>query len=379
MKILIAIDSFKGSLSSIDLTKSIKKGIHNVNPNIDIIETPIADGGEGILESLMMKLGGTVVSVCVRGPLMNLIDTEYGILPNGTAVIEMAKSSGLTLVQEEDRNPRLTTTLGVGDLIKDALDKGCRQFICGIGGSATNDGGIGMAMALGYQFLDKDHNMLDPIGESCGKIRFIDDSYVDKRLKECTFLIACDVDNPLYGERGASAVYGPQKGASEEDVQFLDQGLQSLSQVVKKQLNQHKEQLEGAGAAGGLGYGFSVFLNGVLRPGIDIIFEELHVEEQLKDVDLVITGEGRIDFQSVMGKAPMGVAKLSKKYQIPCIAIAGYISDDAYKLHEYGVTSMFSITPKPMSLEDAMNQSNASKNVERTIEQIFRLLELKKG
>lgn len=378
MKILIAIDSFKGSLTSAQLSEAISEGIYSVFEDAEIVKTPIADGGEGVVDTLVEKLNGTLVYKKVKGPLFEEVTAHYGLLPDKTAIIEMAISSGITLVPDELRNPLNTSTYGVGELILDAIEKGSREFICGIGGSATNDAGIGMAAALGYKFLDKDKKELSPIGRSLNSIEFIDGSSVDARISECSFLIACDVDNPLYGLRGAAHTYGPQKGADEDTVITLDNGLKHFSEVVKDSLGIDQAELSGAGAAGGLGYGFSALLNGELRPGIDIMLEKLEFEEKLQGVDLVITGEGKIDFQSVMGKTPMGVGLASKKHNIPVIAIGGALGKDYHALHEYGIQSIYSVINKPSSLEDAMNPSIAYENVKLTIREIFNTIKLYK-
>lgn len=376
MKILIAIDSFKGSLTSAQLSDAISEGIHNVFPDADIDKTPIADGGEGVIEALVEKLNGKLIYKTVNGPLFEGVEAHYGMLEDKTAIIEMAISSGLTLVPVDKRNPLYTSTYGVGELILDALDKGSREFICGIGGSATNDAGIGMAAALGYKFLDKDGNELVPIGSSLSEIVSIDTSSIDPRLKESSFLIACDVDNPLYGVRGAAYTYGPQKGADPETVKQLDDGLKHFSEIVKNQLGKDKADLSGAGAAGGLGYGFSALLNGELKPGIDIMIEKLDFEEKLQGVDLVITGEGKIDFQSVMGKTPMGVGLTSQKHNVPVIAIAGALGENYQALHDCGIQSIFSVLDKPCTLEEAINPNKAYKNVKNTIQEIFSMIKL---
>lgn len=376
MKILIAIDSFKGSLTSSQLSEAISEGIYNVFSDAEILKTPIADGGEGVVDTLVEKLNGTLVYKTVKGPLFESVDAHYGLLPDNTAIIEMAISSGLTLVPNELRNPLNTSTYGVGELILDAIEKGSREFICGIGGSATNDGGIGMAAALGYKFLDGNRNELEPIGSSLNSIEYIDNTLVDSRLAECSFLIACDVDNPLYGPRGAAHTYGPQKGADKETVTILDNGLKHFSEVVKDSLGIDQADLSGAGAAGGLGYGFNVLLNGELRPGIDIMLEKLEFEDKLEGVDLVITGEGQIDFQSVMGKTPMGVGLASKKHNIPVIAISGSLGHNYHALHDCGIQSIFSVLNCPSTLEDAMNPIIAYENVKNTVQQIFNTIKI---
>jgi len=378
MKILIAIDSFKGSLSSSRLSDAIQEGVKTIMPEAEVVSTPIADGGEGVVDALVNNLNGELIYKKVNDPLYRSVNAYYGMLPDKTAIIEMALSSGLTLVPNHLRNPLLTTTYGVGELILDALDKGSREFICGIGGSATNDAGIGMAAALGYRFYDANDNELLPIGSSLQSIERIDLTNIDKRLKDCSFLIACDVDNPLYGPRGASYTYGPQKGADMKMVEELDLGLKHFSEVVKAQLKIDKAHLSGTGAAGGLGYGFSALLNGHLRPGIEIIMEKLEFEKKLIGVDLVITGEGRIDFQSVMGKAPMGVGLAAQKHNIPVIAIAGSLGDNYQALREFGIQSIYCVIDKPMSLEEAMDPTIAYNNVKNTVEEIFHTIKLKR-
>ncbi|XFA98724.1 glycerate kinase [Candidatus Izemoplasma sp. B36] len=374
MNILIAVDSFKGSLSSKEISNVIEKSILDTLPNSKIKKIPIADGGEGTIESLIEGLNGKIIHKKVHGPLMEDVNGYYGILPESkTAIIEMAICSGLPLVPSKLRNPLSTTTYGVGELILDALDKGCNEFIVGIGGSATNDAGIGMCSALGFRFLDEFNNELSPIGENLIKVHHIDISEVDSRIKNTKFLIACDVDNPLFGKLGAAYTYGPQKGANPSQVKALDNGLKHFSRIVKNILNIDKANLPGAGAAGGLGYGFSVFLNGELKPGIDIVFEKINFNENLKDIDLIITGEGKIDFQSLMGKAISGVAKAAKAKNIPVIAIGGCVTNDAYKLYDYGITSIFSITNKPMSIEEAMDSENTKLAIYHTIKAIFKL------
>jgi len=374
MNILIAIDSFKGSLSTIELSNAIEQGIKEVSLDYCIKKTPIADGGEGTYQTLVDGLGGKLVEVNVKDPLFNNIISEYGILKDNTAVIEMASSSGLPLVPEHLQNPLNTTTYGVGEMIKDAIKKGCRNFIIGIGGSATNDGGIGMLNALGYKFLDQDNNELPAVGKSLPLIKTIDDNSKLQILNECNFLIACDVDNPFYGPKGAAHVYGPQKGASKEDVIYLDNGLKSFAKVITDKYDVEIDNLSGAGAAGGLGGGFSAFLNATLKPGVDIIFEKLEIESLIKDADIIFTGEGRLDFQTVMGKAPIGVAKLAKKYNKTVIALAGSVTDEAYNAHDYGVTAMFSILDQPLTLTEAMDKERSSHLVKKSVNEIIRLI-----
>lgn len=380
MKILIAIDSFKGSLSSNELANRIENGIKKVYENADIVKVPIADGGEGTIEALVEGTKGHFVEITVANPILLPIKAKYGILGDQkTAVIEMATASGLPLVPIDKRNPMETTTFGTGEMIKDAITKGCREFLIGIGGSATNDGGIGMMKALGVKFYDENNIELGHGGKQLSKIKKIDISELLPELKECKFLVACDVDNPFYGLNGAAHVYGKQKGADNEMVLELDRGLKDFSKIIKKIINKDISNIPGAGAAGGLGGGFLAFLNSQLRSGIDIVLEEVKLKEKLVDVDFVITGEGRMDFQSIMGKAPLGVAKLAKQYDIPVIALAGGIADDAGEIHNHGIDSMFSIMNYPMTLKEAMNPERAGSLVEKNIEEIFRLIKVIKN
>ena len=377
MKVIVAMDSFKGSLSSNELANSVEQGIKRVYPDAEVIKIPVADGGEGTVESLVEGTDGNFVEVSVANPLLIPVKAKYGILGDGkTAVIEMATASGLPLVPIDKRNPMKTTTYGTGEMIKDAISEGCREFLIGIGGSATNDGGIGMMKALGVKFYGKNNIELGHGGEQLSKVRKIDISNLLPEIKECKFLIACDVDNPFYGLNGAAHVYGRQKGATEEMVLELDNGLKHFSEVVKQDLNIDIANVPGAGAAGGLGGGFLAFLNGELRPGIDIVLEEVGLKDKLEGVDFVITGEGRMDFQSVMGKAPVGVAKLAKTKNIPVIALAGGVADDAGEVHNHGIDSIFSIMNYPMTLEEAMEPKRASILVEKNVEEIFRLIKI---
>ncbi len=377
MKVVVAMDSFKGSLSSNELANSVENGIKKVYPDAEVIKIPVADGGEGTVESLVEGTKGHFVEVSVANPLLIPIKAQYGILGDGkTAVIEMATASGLPLIPIDERNPMKTTTYGTGEMIKDAISKGCREFLIGIGGSATNDGGMGMMKALGAKFLDENDFELGHGGEQLEKVTKIDITNLLPEIKECKFLIACDVDNPFYGLNGAAHVYARQKGATEEMVLELDSGLKHFSEIVRQDLNIEISHVPGAGAAGGLGGGFLAFLDGELRPGIDIVLEEVKLKKKLDDVDFVITGEGRMDFQSVMGKAPVGVAKLAKTKDIPVIALAGGVADDAGEVHNHGIDSVFSIMNYPMTLEEAMEPKRASILVEKNVEEIFRLIKI---
>ena len=376
MNILIAIDSFKGSLSTTELADTIGKGITDVSSDYIVNKIPIADGGEGTYNTLVQGLGGKKVRIKVKDPLFNNIFAEYGILPDKTAVIEMAQSSGLTLVPHNLRNPLNTTTYGVGEMIIDAISKGCKEFIIGIGGSATNDCGIGMLNALGYVFRDKFNQKLIPVGSELSKIKVIDASSVINELNNCNFLVACDVDNPLYGKLGAAHVYGKQKGASIENIENLDNGMRNFSNVIKIFNGKDISNIEGSGAAGGLGGGFIGLLNSTLSPGINIIFDKLNIVEEIKKADIIITGEGKLDFQTIMGKAPIGVAKIAKTFNIPVIALAGSVTEDAKKGHDFGITSMFSILDSPMDLEYAMEKENAKRLLYNKTNELFRLIEV---
>lgn len=377
MKVVIAIDSFKGSLSSYELGEAIEKGVKEVYSEAEVKKVPIADGGEGTVESLVEGTNGKFIKVLVNNPLMEKIEARYGIMGDGkTAVIEMAEASGLPLISKEKRNPMKTTTYGTGELVKDAIEKGCREFIIGIGGSATNDAGLGMMQALGYKFLDENKNELGFGGEILSKVKYIDSTNRLKELSECKFLVACDVDNPFYGPRGAAEVYGRQKGATEEMVTLLDKGLFDFSEVIKKSLGKDIANLSGAGAAGGLGGGLVAFLDGVLSPGIEMVLEKVGLEKELEGADFVITGEGRLDFQTAMGKAPVGVAKIAKKYNIPVLGLAGGVADEAIETHKKGIDSFFSIINYPLTLEEAMEKTTAKKFVEKNTEEIFRLIKV---
>ncbi len=375
MKVVVAIDSFKGSLSSYELGETIERGIKKVYGDAEVTKVPIADGGEGTVEALVEGTGGEFIDIEVMGPLMRPVTARYGIMGNGkTAVMEMAAASGLPLVAPEERDPSKTTTYGTGEMIRDAVGRGCREFLVGIGGSATNDAGLGMMQALGYKFFDRDGIELGYGGEIMERVAHIDSSGALPELAECEFLIACDVDNPFHGTRGAAHVYGRQKGASDAMVETLDRGLVVLAETLKKELNKDVAELPGAGAAGGLGGGFVAFLDGRLEPGIDIVLKEVDMAKEIEGADFVITGEGRIDFQSVMGKAPTGVSKLCKEHGIPVIAIAGCVADDADATHDYGIEALFSTINYPVSLEDAMEHNRARLFVEKNVEEIFRLI-----
>ena len=359
MKIVVAPDSFKGSLTALEVADAIKEGIRRVMPEAEIDEVPMADGGEGTVQALVDATGGQMITEEVCDPLGNQIKANFGILGDGqTAVIEMAAASGLPLVPEGKRNPMFTTTYGTGELIRAALDRGCRKLIVGIGGSATVDGGAGMAQALGARLLDKDGNEVPRGGGGLEHLDRIDLSQLDPRIGEATTVVACDVDNPLVGPRGGPEVYGPQKGATPEMVKKLDKYLDRYADIIKRDLGADVKEAPGAGAAGGLGAGLMAFLNAELKLGIDIVIDASGLEQHLKDADLVITGEGKIDRQTIYGKTPIGVAKIAKKYGIPVIGIGGGIGDDASVVYENGIDALMSITGYPMSLETAMERAH---------------------
>jgi glycerate kinase len=375
MKIIIAPDSFKGSLSALDVCKNIEKGIRKVFANAEIISVPMADGGEGTVQSLVDATGGKFINIKVKGPLLSSVDAFYGILGDGaTAVIEMAAASGITLLTKEERNPMKTTTYGTGEIIKHALNMGCKNFIIGIGGSATNDGGAGMLNALGVKLLDENGDEIGFGGGNLYKLQTIDISKIDSRIKLCNIVAACDVDNPLCGEKGASNVFGPQKGADENMIITLDKNLSHYADMVEKYLGVSIKDYPGAGAAGGLGGGLLAFLNAKLLPGINIVIETTALEEKIKDADLVLTGEGMIDYQTQYGKTPYGVANLAKKYNIPVIAIAGGIGNDAEDLYLKVFDCIFSIVDKPMALEEAMKNSELL--LQKTAERIMRVIKI---
>lgn len=377
MKITVAIDSFKGSLSSFEAGNAVKEAVMSLNSETEVFVCPIADGGEGTVEAMSLAMNGKIVSLEVQGPLCKKVKAEYAVLEDGvTAVIEMSAAAGITLISEQERNPLYTTTYGVGEIIKDAISKGCRKFIVGIGGSATNDGGTGMLKALGYRFLDKSGKDI-PLGAIGLKdlVKIETDSVLAK-LSDCSFRIACDVKNPLCGKSGCSVVYGPQKGADEKMILDMDLWLENYSQIAKTVSSKADANYEGTGAAGGLGFAFLGFTNAVLQSGIDIVLDEIGLEEKIKSSDLVITGEGRLDGQSVMGKAPIGVAGLAKKYGKKVIAFSGCVTDDAVLCNDYGIDAFFPILRQVVSLAEALNKENAYKNLKQTAIQVLRLINI---
>ena len=376
MKVLVAIDSFKGSLSSLEAGNAVKSGIEKLG--CEVLVKPIADGGEGSVEALADALKAKFMDVIVANPLGEKTPARYA-LKGELGILEMASASGLPLIEKSRRNPLKTSTYGFGEMIAHAIAHGARKFIIGIGGSATNDAGMGMLRALGFKFKDANGAELAGAGEDLIKLATIDYTSVLPHLKECEFLIACDVDNPLFGENGAAYIYAPQKGADAAMVKQLDAGLINFASVVSKHLGRELWNSPGAGAAGGLGFGFVSFLNATLKPGIDIITEEIGLDRDMKDAELVITGEGRLDFQSSMGKTPCGVAKIAASYGVPVIALAGGISPCAGGCNERGIGAFFCILNEPMSLERAMEPAVATQNLARVAEQAVRLFLLGRG
>lgn len=378
MKVLAVIDSFKGSMTSLEAGQAAASGILRADPSAQVTVRALADGGEGTVEALTSNMGGRIRSVRVTGPLGDPVMCEYGIIDAAsTAVIEMAGAAGLVLVPEEKRNPLYTTTYGVGEVIRDAIAQGCRRFIIGIGGSATNDGGVGMLQALGYGFLDKQDRPIAYGASGLQDLETITDDLVIPELSRCRFRIACDVRNVLCGRAGCSTVFGPQKGASPEMIRQMDQWLAGYAALAREKYPHADPCAEGTGAAGGMGFAFLTFTNAQLESGIDIILEETKMEESIKEADLIITGEGRLDAQTAMGKAPVGVARLAQKYKKPVVALAGSVTRDAGVCNAHGITAYFPIVRGAVSLEEAMRKNTAMENMADTAEQVFRLYSIK--
>ena len=375
MKVTVAIDSLKGSLSSMEAGEAIKTGICRVYPQAEVNVRPLADGGEGTAYALTTGMGGEWITMEATGPLGKPVSCSYGIIHDSkTAIIEMSAAAGITLVSEAERNPMNTTTYGVGEMIVDAIRRGCRKFIVGIGGSATNDGGIGMLQALGYGMLTKEGKQV-PFGASgLSVLEQITDEHVIPELAECSFKIACDVTNTLCGEQGCSAVYGPQKGADPTMIMQMDKWLAYYAALAKEKYPKANMKQAGTGAAGGLGFAFLTFTNAVLESGIKIVLDETCLSKYIKDTDIVITGEGRLDGQTVMGKAPIGVARIAKEYGKPVIAFAGCVTKDATACNESGIDAFFPILRGVVTLEEAMKAENAAANMSDTVEQAFRLI-----
>ncbi|ASM35370.1 glycerate kinase 1 [Campylobacter sputorum subsp. bubulus] len=369
-KVVIAIDSFKGCMSSLEAGLAIKDGIKEFCDEVVVI--PIADGGEGSVEAMKDALGAKFTHIYTFDPLLRKVKASYAFNEN-LAIMEMASSCGLALLKDEEKNPNKTSTYGLGIMIKDAIKKGIREFIIGIGGSATNDAGSGMLEALGFEFFDNDGKKLKMCGESLSKVSFISSKNSLSELNECKFNIACDVINPLYGTNGAAYVYARQKGADDDMIKFLDNSLKNFADITYKFNGSDFSNLQGAGAAGGLGFGFVSFLKAKLMPGFDIISNAVNLEKYIKDSNLVITGEGRIDFQSTMGKTPTKVASIAKKYSKKVIAFGGAISDDVKGLNDV-IDAYFCIQQGAICLKEAMRKEVAMKNLKNISNQVMRLL-----
>lgn len=381
-KIIIAIDSYKGCLTSLEAGKAAGEGVHDACPECETIVLPVADGGEGMLDVLTASTNGKHRMIAAHDPLMILREARYGISGDGgTAFIEMAAISGLPLVPADQRNPMLTTTYGTGELIRDALELGCRNFIIGLGGSATNDAGLGMLQALGYRFLNKAGEKIGCIernfpmnGASLCDVASIDSSHIHPAIKETRFTAACDVQNPFCGKNGAAFIFAPQKGANQEMVLRLDSAMKQLAEVINRHTGKDISLHPGAGAAGGMGGTLFAFLDAELKPGIQLVLDTLHFSEKIKDADLIITGEGKSDQQTLMGKVPTGILKEARKQKIPVVLLSGSV-EDVRELNNAGFQGVFSITPSPISLEQAMQPAIAKANIKRATEQICRIIQ----
>lgn len=375
MKVTVAIDSFKGSLTTFQAGEAARTGILRAYPCVHVKVCPIADGGEGTVDAVIGALNGERVGLTVCGPLGQPVKSGYGYVPDrGLAVIEMASAAGLTLVEEGGRDPLYTTTYGVGELIVDAIEKGCRSFLIGIGGSATNDGGIGMLEALGFEFLDIEGK---PVPRGAIGLKYLARICKDKalsELSECTFRVACDVTNPLCGELGCSRIFAPQKGANPESVEWMDGWLKRYARLTKDVFPRSDPDFPGTGAAGGLGFAFLAYLGASLESGIGLVIKETGIEEFVRDSDVVITGEGRLDAQSSMGKAPSGIAALAKKHGKTVVALSGCVADGAEKCNENGIDAFFPILKAPCTLREAMDVESAYRNLSDTACQVFRLI-----
>ncbi len=374
-KIVIAPDSFKGNLTSLEVASCLEKGVKRVLPKARCIKVPMADGGEGTVQSLVDAANGKLIKKRVKGPTGKLVFARYGWLASKkTAVIEMAEASGLPLVTGREKNPLKTTTYGTGQLMLDAINHGAQKIIIGIGGSATNDGGVGMAQALGVKFLNANGREIKELGSGgmLAKIASIDIQRLDARVPNTEIVVACDVKNPLYGKKGAAHVFGPQKGATPKIVEILDTNLKHLSKLIKRDLNKDVGRMPGAGAAGGLGAGLVAFAGAKLKSGIDIVLNATELSKYIKGADLVITGEGRIDFQTAFGKTPAGVAKAANKLNVPVIAIGGALTDDARKVFAHGIDGIASAAAKDMTLEEALRDSRG--HLADAAERVIRML-----
>ena len=375
MKVVVAVDSLKGSLTSMEAGMAVRDGILLAKPDADIIVKPLADGGEGTTDALIEGMNGERIVLTVTGPTHTPVNAYYGYLKDSnTAVMEMASAAGITLIPDKARNPLLATSYGVGEMINNALQKGCRNFIIGIGGSATNDGGIGMLKALGVRFFDEDNLDSGEGGQALAKVSRIDISGLNPLLKECHIQVACDVNNPLCGPNGSTYVYGPQKGVTEDMKKQLDKDMEHFAKVTANTLGKDYRNTPGAGAAGGLGFAFLSYIGAALTPGIELILNAIGLEQELSNADVVVTGEGRLDFQTAMGKAPVGVAKLAKKYNAKVIAFAGSITKDANACNKEGIDAFFPILRGICTLAEAMEPAHARENMTAAAEQVFRLL-----
>ena len=389
MKVAFAIESFKGSLSSVAAGNAAAEGVRRVFPDAECRVRPLADGGEGTVDALVAGLGGELKAVTVTGPAGKPTVAKYGLLPDGVAVMEMAEAAGITLVSDAEKNPLHTTTYGVGEMILDAVRNGARKFVIGIGGSATNDGGAGMLQALGFRLLDAAGNDIPRGGLGLTQLAKIEapaqsNNLNNQTIEQFSFRVACDVKNPLCGPNGASAVFGPQKGATPEMVRELDAALEHFAEMESTYhhsslITYHSSLASsaGVGAAGGLGFAFKAFLGAELVPGVDLILNETHLEDFIRDADVVITGEGRLDGQTVMGKAPIGVARIAKKYGKRVLAFSGILGDGVEAVNAAGIDAYFPILRKLVSLEEALDTVNAAANLTSTVEQVFRLLALR--
>ncbi|WP_373214660.1 glycerate kinase [Ruminococcus sp. 5_1_39BFAA] len=378
MKVVVAVDSFKGSMTSIEAGNAVAEGIRRADAQAEVVVRPLADGGEGTVEALVCGMNGEMQRMTVTGPLGKPVVCEYGIIrESGTAVMEMSAAAGITMVSDEERNPLYTTTYGVGEMIRDAVSRGCRRFLVGLGGSATNDGGVGMLQALGFGFLDKDGQQVSQGAVGLKDLIRITDDQVIPELSQCQFRIACDVTNVLCGDNGCSAVYGPQKGATPDMIRDMDEWLSHYAKLTHEKYPKANACFPGTGAAGGLGFAFLSFTHAVLESGISIVLDELKLEEDMKDADVVVTGEGRLDGQTAMGKAPVGVAGLAKKYGLPVFAFSGSVTENARACNESGIDAFFPILRGVVTLKEAMKPENAQNNMANTVEQVFRLWCLK--
>jgi len=375
MKITVAIDSFKGSLSTFQASSAIAAGIKKVYKDAEVFTCPIADGGEGTVEAIISANNGEMVTIPVHNPLDKIINASYGIIPQRkTAVIEMSAAAGITLVSKDELNPLNATTYGVGELIADAIERGCRKFIIGIGGSATNDGGVGMLQALGFKFTDKNGKDICRSAKGLEDLAEISSENALAELSQCEFCVACDVKNPLCGKDGCSSIYGPQKCATPDMIKSMDKWLENYAKLTKDVIPQSDCNFPGTGAAGGMGFALMAYLGAKLTSGIELVMRETGLEEYIKKSDMVITGEGRLDGQTSMGKVPVGVAGIAKKYKLPVVAFAGCVTSDATECNNNGIDAFFPILKAPCSLTEAMDMENAYQNLKDMTVQVFNLI-----